>query len=68
MLFVVGGRLREVHFPKILENGDWNEIKILSGLRDVARSEICDSIGYCRELQLDSKKSMGNSGTMLWQH
>jgi hypothetical protein len=64
MLFVVGGRLREVHFPAILQNGEWDEIKTLSGLPDKARPELDDSIGYCRQLLLDSKEKYGT----LWDN
>lgn len=57
MLFVIGGELREVRFPEEIEDQEWNEIEIISGLPPEARSELNDYIGYCRQLREDSTRT-----------
>jgi hypothetical protein len=63
MLFIVGGQIREVHFPRILEDEQWNRMAELSGLPPEARSEIDDYIGYYRELRPDAQTEYGR----LWK-
>ena len=62
MLFIVGGRFREVHFqtPKIFDD-EWDKIVQLSGLPPdsrSARSELQDYVGLYRELRFDAQRDM----------
>jgi hypothetical protein len=54
MLFVIGGELRDVHFPPAIKDDDWPEIERLSGLPPKARSELDEYIGFCRQLRNDA--------------
>jgi hypothetical protein len=64
MLFLLGGRLREVHFqnPKITDEL-WSEITKVSGLPQEARAEVQDCIGLYRQLRRDAERE--NRG--LWK-
>jgi hypothetical protein len=62
MLFIVGGEIREVHFPPVIKDEQWSKIANLSGLppeNREARYEIDDYIGYYQELQLDAQVKYG---------
>jgi hypothetical protein len=66
MLFLTGGRFREVHFqePKITET-QWNRIAELSGLPQDARPEIQDCIGLYRQLRRDAEHEYPRLSKML---
>lgn len=60
MLFLIGGELRERHFPTLLTDDDWSELEKLSGLPPKARHELDDYIGFCRELRADATTKFGD--------
>jgi hypothetical protein len=59
MLFIVGGEIREVHFPPVIKDEQWSKIAELSGLPPEARPELDDYIGFYRELRLDAQAKYG---------
>jgi hypothetical protein len=60
LLFVVGGELRELHFPPVINDEEWGELEKLLTLPPKARSELDDYIGFCRELRDDATGKFGN--------
>ena len=63
MLFVVGGKIQEVHYEPVISDDQWTTISELLGLPDEARVQLDDYIGYCRELRQDAKEQCGE----VWQ-
>jgi hypothetical protein len=60
MLFVIGGELREVHFPQVIKDEEWTELEKLLTLPLSARSTLDEYIGFCRELRDDATRVFGN--------
>jgi hypothetical protein len=65
VLFIVGGRFREVHFQsRKLSDEEWDKIAELSGLPPDSRSELQDYVGLHRELRFDAQRKYGS---FLWK-
>jgi hypothetical protein len=60
MLFVIGGKLREVHFPQVIKDEEWTELEKLLTLPPNARSKLDEYIGFCRELRDDATRVFGD--------
>ena len=60
LLFVVGGELREVHFPPAIKDEERAELEKLLTLPPKVRSELDDYIGFCRELRADATGEFGD--------
>jgi hypothetical protein len=60
MHFIIGGELREVHFPQAIKDEEWTELLKLLTLPPNARSELDEYIGFCRELRDDATRLFGD--------
>ena len=60
MLFLIGGELREVHFPQVIKDEEWTELEKLLTLPLNARSTLDEYIGFCRELRDDATGVFGD--------
>ncbi len=61
MLFVVGGKIQEVHYEPVISDDQWTTISELSGPPADARIQLDDCIAYCRELRQDAKEQCGEA-------
>jgi len=60
MLFVIGGELREAHFPQVIKDEEWTELEKLLTLPLNARSTLDEYVGFCRELRDDATSEFGD--------
>ena len=60
MLFLIGGELRQVHFPQVIKDEEWTELEKLLTLPLNARSTLDEYVGFCRELRDDATREFGD--------